>query len=147
MQAIRCATMNGAWYIGMDKEIGSIESGKLADLLILDKNPLDDIHNSQYIHYTMVNGRIYDSETMNEVGNYDNKRAKFWWEANKYSPSFNWHEETNSFMEDACGDDATSREIRASDRGRAQVVPILAADSRRMIERLGSCEEAAISLL
>ena len=103
MQAIRCATMNGAWYIGMDKEIGSIETGKLADLLILDKNPLDDIHNSQYIHYTMVNGRIYDCETMNEVGNYDNKHTKFWWEANKYSPSFNWHESTNSFMEDACG--------------------------------------------
>lgn len=103
MQAIRCATMNGAWYIGMDKEIGSIERGKLADLLILDKNPLEDIHNSQYIHYTMINGRIYDCETMNEVGNYDNKRAKFWWEANKYSPSFNWHESTNSFMDDACG--------------------------------------------
>jgi imidazolonepropionase-like amidohydrolase/Tol biopolymer transport system component len=104
MQGIRCATMNGAWSLGLDKELGSLETGKLADLIILDKNPLEDIHNSQYIKYTMVNGRIYDAETMNEVGNYDNKRAKFWWEANKYSPSFNWHETTNSFMEDACGD-------------------------------------------
>lgn len=104
MQAIRCATMNGASYIGMDDQIGSIEIGKLADLVILDKNPLDDIHNSQYVNYTMVNGRIYDAETMNEVGNYDNKRSNFWWEANKYSPSFNWHEESHSFMEDACGD-------------------------------------------
>jgi imidazolonepropionase-like amidohydrolase len=104
MQAIRCATMNGASYIGMDDQIGSIEIGKLADLVILDKNPLDDIHNSQYVNYTMVNGRIYDAENMNEVGNYDNKRSNFWWEANKYSPSFNWHEESHSFMEDACGD-------------------------------------------
>ena len=103
MQAIRCATMNGANYIGMDKDLGSIETGKLADLIVIDKNPLEDIHNSQYVHYTMINGRIYDSATMNEVGNYDNKRGEFWWEANKYSPSFNWHEETNSFMEDECG--------------------------------------------
>jgi hypothetical protein len=103
-QAIRCATMNGAWSLGLDKELGSIETGKLADLIVLDQNPMEDIHNSQYVHYTMVNGRIYDSETMNEVGNVDNKRGKFWWEANKYSPTFNWHESTHSFMEDACGE-------------------------------------------
>jgi imidazolonepropionase-like amidohydrolase/Tol biopolymer transport system component len=104
MQGIRCATMNGAWSLGLDKELGSIETGKLADLIVLDKNPLEDIHNSQYVHYTMINGRIYDSETMNEVGNYNKPRGKFWWEANKYSPTFNWHESTQSFMEDACGD-------------------------------------------
>lgn len=104
LQAIRCATMNGAWSLGLDKELGSIETGKLADLIVLDKNPLEDIHNSQYVHYTMINGRIYDSETMNEVGNENKPRGKFWWEANKYSPTFNWHESTHSFMEDACGD-------------------------------------------
>ncbi|CAN5908542.1 amidohydrolase family protein [soil metagenome] len=103
-QAIRCATMNGAWSLGLDKELGSIETGKLADLIVLDQNPLEDIHNSQYVHYTMINGRIYESETMNEVGNTDKKREKFWWEANKYSPTFNWHESTHSFMEDACGE-------------------------------------------
>ena len=46
MQALRCATINGAEYIGMDKEIGSLEKGKLADLIVLDKNPLEDIKNS-----------------------------------------------------------------------------------------------------
>jgi imidazolonepropionase-like amidohydrolase/Tol biopolymer transport system component len=103
MEAIRCATMNGAWYIGMDKSIGSIENGKLADLVILDKNPLEDIHNSQYVNMTMINGRLYDAASMNEIGNYDRKRTKFWWESGKYSTNFNWHSESNSFMNDACG--------------------------------------------
>ncbi|MBI3509881.1 MAG: PD40 domain-containing protein [Bacteroidetes bacterium] len=103
MEALRCATMNGAYYIGMDKQIGSIETGKLADIIVLDKNPLEDIHNSQYVKYTMINGRIYDTETMNEIGNYDKKRTKFWWENPKYSAQYNWHEETNSFMDDNCG--------------------------------------------
>jgi imidazolonepropionase-like amidohydrolase len=102
MEAIRCATMNGAWYIGMDKQIGSIENGKLADLIVLDKNPLEDIHNSQYVKYTMINGRIYDTETMNEVGNYNKTHSQFWWENPKQSPNFKWHDETKSFMQDNC---------------------------------------------
>jgi imidazolonepropionase-like amidohydrolase/Tol biopolymer transport system component len=101
-EAIRCATMNGANYIGMDKEIGSIETGKLADLIILDKNPLEDIHNSQYVHYTMINGRLYDCETMNEVGNYNKPHSKFWWENSKYSTNYKWHEDSKSFMQDNC---------------------------------------------
>jgi len=92
MQALRCATLNGAEYLGMSKDIGSLEKGKLADLIILDKNPLDDIHNSESVHYTMVNGRLFDAETLNEVGNYDRKRGKFYWENNKYNASFPWHE-------------------------------------------------------
>lgn len=95
MQVLRCATMNGAEYIGMEKEIGSLEKGKLADLIVLDKNPLEDIRNSESIKYVMVNGRLYDAETMNEMGNYDRKRSKFYWENNKYNASFPWHEETN----------------------------------------------------
>ncbi|HEX3383813.1 MAG TPA: amidohydrolase family protein, partial [Mucilaginibacter sp.] len=47
LQAIRCATVNGASYLGMDKEIGSLEQGKLADLIVLNANPLEDIRNSQ----------------------------------------------------------------------------------------------------
>src|SRR5665648_431476 len=70
MEALRAATINGAHYLGMDKEIGSLETGKLGDLIVLDKNPLEDIHNSNTIIYTMVNGRLYDSETMNEIGNH-----------------------------------------------------------------------------
>jgi imidazolonepropionase-like amidohydrolase/Tol biopolymer transport system component len=102
MQALRCATMNGAHYIGMDHAIGSIETGKLADLVVLDKNPLDDIHNSQYVKYTMVNGRMYDCETMNELTTGDKKRSKFWWESGRYTTNFPWHEESKSFMHDNC---------------------------------------------
>ncbi|MDB4903332.1 MAG: translocation protein TolB [Mucilaginibacter sp.] len=80
MQAIRCATMNGASYLGMDKEIGSLETGKLADLIILNENPLDDIRNSEKIKYVMVNGRLYDADSMNEIGNRERPRMLFWWQ-------------------------------------------------------------------
>jgi imidazolonepropionase-like amidohydrolase len=97
MEALQAATINGAHYLGMDKEIGSLEKGKLADLIVLDKNPLEDIRNSNTIIYTMVNGRLYDSETMNEIGNHPKERGKFYWENNKHNASFPWHESTQSF--------------------------------------------------
>jgi imidazolonepropionase-like amidohydrolase/Tol biopolymer transport system component len=102
MQVLRCATMNGAEYIGMEKEIGSLEKGKLADLIVMDKNPLDDILNTETIRYTMVNGRLFDSETMNELGNSERKRTKFWWETSKVGVPFNWHEHSGS-CGDGCG--------------------------------------------
>ncbi len=80
MEVIRCATMNGASYLGMDKEIGSLEIGKLADLIVLNANPLDDIRNSEKIKYVMANGRLYDSDSMNETGNTDKPRLHFWWQ-------------------------------------------------------------------
>ncbi|MEO9965785.1 MAG: amidohydrolase family protein [Reichenbachiella sp.] len=91
MEALRAATLNGANYIGMDDQLGSIEVGKLADLIVLDKNPLDDIQNSNSLVYTMINGRLYDSNTMNEVGNYSKPRGKFYWEQHGYAPAFDWH--------------------------------------------------------
>ena len=80
MQALHSATINGAAYLGMDKEIGSLETGKLADMVILNENPLDDIRNSDKIKYVMVNGRLYDAETMNEIGNRERVRLRFWWQ-------------------------------------------------------------------
>ena len=80
LQALRCATLNGARYLGLDKEIGSLAPGKLADLIVLDKNPLTDIRHSNSVRYTMVNGRLYDAATMNEVGNTERKRGAFWFE-------------------------------------------------------------------
>jgi Amidohydrolase family len=67
LDVLRCATMLGATGIGLDGDIGSIEPGKLADLVVLDKNPLDDIHNTNTIHYVMKNGRLYDGNTLDEV--------------------------------------------------------------------------------
>jgi Tol biopolymer transport system component/imidazolonepropionase-like amidohydrolase len=61
---IKCATWNGAWYLGMDGSIGSIEPGKLADFVVLDKNPLEDIHNTNTIRWTVKNGEVYDGDTL-----------------------------------------------------------------------------------
>jgi imidazolonepropionase-like amidohydrolase/Tol biopolymer transport system component len=83
LQAIRYATINGASYLGMDKEIGSLEVGKLADLVVMDSNPLDDIRNSEKIKYVMVNGRLYDSLTMNETGSREKVRSKLWFELDR----------------------------------------------------------------
>ncbi len=94
LQAIRCATQNGADYIGMGDQIGSLEKGKLADLIVMDKNPLENIRNTESIKYVMINGRLYDAETMNQIGNYDVKRSKFYWENSKGNSNFNWHQET-----------------------------------------------------
>ncbi|MEQ8218541.1 MAG: amidohydrolase family protein [Arenibacter sp.] len=96
MEALKAATINGASYLGMEEQLGSLEEGKLADLIVLDKNPLEDIQNSNSVKYTMINGRLYDTETMNEVGNYDNPRSPFYWEMSDYAPAFDWHGETHT---------------------------------------------------
>ena len=80
MEALRAATINGARYLGMDKDIGSIEVGKLADLVVLDRNPLEAIRNSDSVRFVMLNGRLYDAATMNEVGNHPRERPSFPWQ-------------------------------------------------------------------
>ncbi|MGB1199083.1 MAG: amidohydrolase family protein [Thalassotalea sp.] len=80
LEALATATINPAKTFGLDDNIGSIEVGKLADLIVVDGDISQDIRVSDKVIYTMINGRIYDAETMNEVGNYDNKRDKFYFE-------------------------------------------------------------------
>lgn len=80
LQALRAGTLGGARYLGMDKELGSLEEGKLADLIVLDQNPLENLRNSRTVHFTMVNGRLFDSATLNEVGTRQRERAKFFFE-------------------------------------------------------------------
>ena len=103
LQALQAATINGANYIGAGKDIGSLKEGKLADLIVLDKNPLENIRNTETVKYTMVNGRLYDTETMNEIGNTPKERTNFWWENTKSNTAFPWHEEAQSFMQPGCG--------------------------------------------
>ncbi len=64
MQALRAATLDGARYIGLDKDLGSLEKGKLADFLVLDADPLADIKNSQKIRLVIQNGEIYEAASM-----------------------------------------------------------------------------------
>ncbi len=103
MEALRAATLNGAQYLGMGNDVGSLKVGKLADLIVLDKNPLENIQNTNSVSLTMVNGRLYDTGTMNEIGNYSKPRTKFYWENNKYNQSFKWHEDAQSFTTPGCG--------------------------------------------
>jgi len=101
-EVLRAATIHGAEYIGMEGHLGSLEVGKLADLIVLDKDPLEDIQNINSVIYTMVNGRLYDTETMNEIGNHDNPRTKFYWEQDGYNDNFEWHADTHTFTGISC---------------------------------------------
>ena len=66
LEALRSGTLWGAEYIGIGEDAGSLEPGKLADLVVLDANPLDDIKNSERVHMVMKNGFLYDAD-LNEV--------------------------------------------------------------------------------
>jgi imidazolonepropionase-like amidohydrolase len=64
MEAIQAATVVPAQAMGLDKETGTLEVGKRADLIVLDASPLEDIHNIRSVHYVVANGKLYDSASL-----------------------------------------------------------------------------------
>ncbi len=80
LEAIRAATLDGALYLGLDGDLGSLEAGKLADLIVIDGNPLEEIRDSEKIRYTVINGRLFDARTMDEAGNHPRQRGSLFWE-------------------------------------------------------------------
>jgi len=76
---LRVGTVFGAEAIGLSKELGSLEPGKLADLQVLDANPLADIHNTNTLRYVMKNGRLYEAETLTEIWPRRREIPKPWW--------------------------------------------------------------------
>ena len=79
-EALRGGTIDAAWHFGMDADIGSIEPGKLADLVVIDGNPLEDLRRSEFVDYTMINGRLYDVATMNQIAPDPVERVEFYFE-------------------------------------------------------------------
>lgn len=80
-EALRGGTIDGAKHLGMDKQLGSIEVGKIADLVVIDGDVLSDLRRSEFVEYTVINGRIFEAATMNEVDG-KNKRKPFFFELN-----------------------------------------------------------------
>jgi imidazolonepropionase-like amidohydrolase len=67
LEALRAATLNPARVLGMTDSLGSVEPGKLADLVLLDANPLDDIRNTQKIRAVIANGLLYRRADLDQL--------------------------------------------------------------------------------
>lgn len=79
MEALRAATLHGAEIIGVGQDLGSIENGKLADMIILKENPLKDIKNTNTIRYVMMNGELFDGNTMKKLWPEEKEMEPLWW--------------------------------------------------------------------
>lgn len=80
VEALRAGTIVAATSLGYQKDVGSLEPGKLADLVVLDADPTADIRNTDKVARVMLGGRLYDAATLNEVATGTRKRLPYWWE-------------------------------------------------------------------
>jgi Tol biopolymer transport system component len=83
MEVLRAATIHGAQAIGYSQDLGSIESGKLADLIVLNKDPLVDIRNTNSIRYVMKDGELFEGDTLNQIWPQQKPLPQLWWSKTK----------------------------------------------------------------
>ncbi|MDA2924614.1 amidohydrolase family protein [Acidobacteria bacterium AH-259-L09] len=78
-ETLRAATLHGAEAIGYAQDLGSIEVGKFADLIVLVKDPLQDIRNTNTIKYVMKNGELFEGDTLDQIWPEQKPLAPLWW--------------------------------------------------------------------
>ena len=80
-EVLKVGTIYGAEAIGMAKDLGSLQKGKLADLVVLDRNPLENIRNTNSVRYVMKNGELYDGDTLDQIWPQQKKLPRqYWWD-------------------------------------------------------------------
>jgi CubicO group peptidase (beta-lactamase class C family)/imidazolonepropionase-like amidohydrolase/Tol biopolymer transport system component len=118
---LRVATINGARALGLDADIGSLEVGKLADLIVLDRNPLEDIRHTTSLRYVMLGGVLRDAETLDRVTPVAEPLPRPWWRTERAVAP------TTPHFDEAAVDAVVERE-RASQRVPGLGVAILRGD-------------------
>ena len=79
LEVLRAATLHGAEAIGYAQDLGSLETGKLADFVVLSADPLKDIHNTTSIHYVMKNGELFEGDTLDQIWPEKKPLPRLWW--------------------------------------------------------------------
>ena len=79
-EALRAGTIDGADYIGYSQDLGSLEAGKRADLVVVNGNPLENIQATADTAMVMVNGCLFDTATMAEIGGQQRPAPTFHWQ-------------------------------------------------------------------
>ena len=78
-EVLQAATIDGARIIGFAEDLGSLEVGKLADMVVLDRNPLVDIRNTNSVRWVMINGEVYEGDTLTRLWPGRQELRPFWW--------------------------------------------------------------------